>query len=346
MYAQLRIFLKNNSGMRSKVSTVMLLLVAFNVAAWIWALIVLHGNPVLLGTAVLAYSFGLRHAFDADHIAAIDTATRKLMQGGRRPVTTGLYFSLGHSLVLVIATFAICMTMSSINNRFRSLNEDASIVGTAISATFLFIMALINITIAKAAYATFRQVRNGGVYDEHEMELLLNKRGFLSRILQPMFRLVTESSHLFLVGLLFGFGFDTVTEMSLLTIAAAGALHGMPVWVIMVFPVLFAAGMSLMDTADGILMLGAYGWAFMKPIRKLYYNITVTSVSVTVAVLIGAIETIGLVAGEFHFNGFFWDKVRSVNGHFGMAGFFIVAIFIAGWVASVIVYRVKGYEAS
>ncbi|MDA8364757.1 MAG: HoxN/HupN/NixA family nickel/cobalt transporter [Gammaproteobacteria bacterium] len=344
MLGQLRRFLKTDASMRNRVFGILTLLVAFNVVAWAWALIVFHGNPVLLGTAVLAYSFGMRHAFDADHIAAIDNVTRKLMQNNKRPVTTGLYFSLGHSLVLMIATAAICMTLSSINGRFTSFNDKAGIIGTIVSASFLFIMALINIAIAKSAIATFRHVRKGGAYDENELDLLLNKRGFLSRIFRPLFRLVTESWHLFFVGFLFGFGFDTATEVSLLGIAAAEAARGMPIWVIMVFPVLFAAGMSLMDTTDGILMLGAYGWAFMKPIRKLYYNITVTGVSIVVALLIGGIETVGLISQEFGLKGGLWDRLNYVNGHFGMVGILIIGIFITSWLVSVAIYRLKGYE--
>ncbi len=346
MLAQIRRFLGNDKGLRGRIQVVFVLLIAFNVAAWTWALIVFHGSPVLLGIAVLAYSFGLRHAFDADHIAAIDNVTRKLMQKNKRPVTTGLYFSLGHSLVLIIATVAICVTLSSIKGRFNSLNDAAGIIGTVVSASFLFIMAVINIAIARSAYATFKHVRNGGVYDEEEMEMLLNKRGFLSRIFRPLFRLVTESWHLLFIGFLFGFGFDTATEVSLLGIAAAAAGKGMSIWVILVFPVLFAAGMSLMDTTDGILMLGAYGWAFMKPIRKLYYNITVTSISAMVALLIGGIETIGLISQEFGLKGFLWDGVNSLNDHLGGMGLLIIGVFITSWIVSVTVYRLKGYENS
>ncbi len=346
MFAQILRLIGSDRNLKNKVTGIFVLLIVFNMVAWTWALIVFHGNPVLLGTAVLAYSFGMRHAFDADHIAAIDNVTRKLMQQNKRPVTTGLFFSLGHSLVLIIATMAICVTLSSINDKFDSINNLAGVFGTIISASFLFIMAVINIAIARSAYASFKHVRNGGTYSEDEMELLLNKRGFLSRIFRPLFRLVTKSWHLLPVGFLFGFGFDTATEVSLLGIAAAEATKGMSIWVILVFPVLFAAGMSLMDTADGILMLGAYGWAFMKPIRKLYYNITVTSVSVVVALLIGGIESIGLMSQEFHFRGFLWDRVNFLNDHSGAIGFLIIGIFVMSWLVSVTIYRLKGYESS
>ncbi len=344
MRMKLKQYLVENKVMKKRVITIIALLVIFNLVAWGWALALFHSEPVLLGVAVLAYSFGLRHAFDADHIAAIDNVTRKLMQSKKQPVTTGLFFSLGHSTVLMIATTVIGLALSSINGQFGALNNEAGVVGTLVSASFLFIIAVVNIAIAKAAFTAFRHVRNGGAYDEGEMETLLNKRGLLSRIFRPLFRVVTESWHMFFVGFLFGLGFDTATEVSLLAIAAVEAAKGMPVWVILVFPVLFAAGMSLMDTTDGILMLGAYGWAFKKPIRKLYYNVTVTAVSVIVALLIGGIETAALISQEWGFKGGLWDRLNFLNGHFGMIGFLIVGIFIASWVMSIVIYRINGYE--
>lgn len=345
MFARFSTLLGKDHGLRNRVVAVLVLLLTFNVAAWGWALIVFHDRPVLLGAALLAYSFGIRHAFDADHIAAIDNVTRKLMQKDRKPVTTGLYFSLGHSLVLIIVTVIICLTLRSINGTFGSLNDSAAVFGTAVSASFLFIMAAINLTIARSAYAAFKRIRSGGTYDEDQMDTLMDNRGFLSRLLKPLFRLVSESWHLLFVGFLFGFGFDTATEVSLLGIAAAEAAKGIPVWTILVFPVLFAAGMSLMDTIDGILMLGAYGWAFTKPIRKLYYNITVTSVSVMVALLIGGIETAGLISRHFGLKGFVWRAAAFVNNHAGTAGGVIIGIFIASWAGSVVIYRLKGYES-
>lgn len=344
MLTELKQYLIENKVMKKRVITIIALLIVFNLVAWGWALALFHSEPVLLGAAVLAYSFGLRHAFDADHIAAIDNVTRKLMQSKKQPVTTGLFFSLGHSTVLMIATTVIGLALSSINGQFGALNNEAGVVGTLVSASFLFIIAVVNIAIAKAAFTAFRHVRKGGAYDEGEMEILLNKRGLLSRIFRPLFRVVTESWHMFFVGFLFGLGFDTATEISLLGIAAAEAAKGMPIWVILVFPVLFSAGMALMDTTDGILMLGAYGWAFMKPIRKLYYNVTVTAVSVIVALLIGGIETAALVSQECGLKGGLWGRLNFLNGHFGIIGFLIVAIFIASWVMSVAIYRINGYE--
>lgn len=344
MLTELKKYFIENKVIKKRAITIISLLIVFNLVVWGWALALFHSKPVLLGMAVLAYSFGMRHAFDADHIAAIDNVTRKLMQSKKQPVTTGLFFSLGHSTVLMIATTAIGLTLSPINGQFDALNNEAGVIGTCVSASFLFIIAAVNIAIAKAAFTAFRHVREGGAYDEDEMEILLNKRGFLSRIFRPLFRVVTKSWHMFFVGFLFGLGFDTATEVSLLGIAAAEATKGMPIWVILVFPVLFGAGMSLMDTTDGILMLGAYGWAFMKPIRKLYYNVTVTAVSVIVALLIGGIETAALISQEFGFKGGLWDRLNFLNGHFGLIGFLIVGIFIASWVMSVVVYRINGYE--
>lgn len=342
MFLRKNFYAKN--GMRARILAVLTLLVCFNIVAWAWAFFAFHTMPVLIGTAVLAYSFGMRHAFDADHIAAIDNVTRKLMEQKKRPVTAGLYFSLGHSLVLLLATVAICLTLSSINTRFNSLNDSAAIVGTVVSATFLFVMAAINITIARSAYVTFRNVRGGGVYDSDDLDILMNKRGFLSRIFRPLFRFVTESWHLLPIGFLFGFGFDTATEVSLLAIAAAGAAKGMSLWAILVFPVLFAAGMSLMDTIDGILMVGAYGWAYRKPIRKLYYNMTVTGVSVVVALLIGGIEAAGLISHELGLSGGVWGQLDILGNHSGTIGVLIIAIFVCSWILSAFIYKMKNYE--
>lgn len=333
-----------NGKLRRKTVSVLVGLVAFNVVAWIWAFWAFHAMPILLGTAALAYSFGMRHAFDADHIAAIDNATRKMMEQRKRPVTAGLWFSLGHSLVLLLATLGIVFTLTSINGKFDSLNDSAAVVGTVVSASFLFIMAIFNIAIAKAAYGTFKTVRNGGKYEENDLNLLMSKRGLFARIFRPIFRFVTESWHLFPIGFLFGFGFDTVTEVSLLGIAAAGASHGMSVMTVLVFPVLFAAGMSLMDTIDGILMVGAYGWAYKRPIRKLYYNITVTSVSVIVAVFIGGIETAGLISHEFGLTGGFWALFNNLGDHSGEMGIGVIGIFVISWILSVSIYKWKGYE--
>ncbi|MDD2875831.1 MAG: HoxN/HupN/NixA family nickel/cobalt transporter [Acidiphilium sp.] len=336
-----RVFRDEDADVRGKILGIYGFLVAFNLAAAAYALIAFYNHPVLLGTALLAYGFGLRHAVDADHIAAIDNVTRKLMQEGKRPVAVGFYFSIGHSLVLFIGTIVIAVTVMQISDGFNNFNHLAGIIGTLVSGVFLLVMALMNLMIARSTYRTFRHVRNGGAYNDDDFNILLNNRGLIARILRPLFRLVEHSWQMLPVGFLFGLGFDTATEVSLLTVAAVEAGKGMPMWSILAFPALFSAGMSLIDTTDGVLMLGAYSWAFVKPIRKLYYNLTITLVSVAIALLIGGVETLGLIGGEMKFQGWFWGRISDLNNNFGFLGFGIIAIFVVAWVVSVVVYRVK-----
>ena len=292
----------------------------------------------------LAYGFGLRHAVDADHIAAIDNVTRKLMQQNKRPIAVGFFFSIGHSLVLVLGVVVIGLTEASLSGRFTNFNNDAGIVGTLVSTFFMLLIALMNLLIAISVYRTFRHVRNGGHYVEEDFDMLLNKRGVLARLFRPAFRLVNKSWHMAPLGFLFGLGFDTVTEVTLLAIAGTEAAKGMPLWSIMAFPLLFAAGMSLIDTTDGIMMLGAYGWAFVKPIRKLYYNLTITIVSVLVALVVGGIEGLGLLDSELNLSGWFWDQINQLNDHFGYIGFAIIGIFLVSWLVSTVLYRMKRYD--
>jgi nickel/cobalt transporter (NiCoT) family protein len=319
-------------------------LIAANILAWLWALIAFHDYPVLVGTAFLAYTFGLRHAVDADHIAAIDNVTRKLMQEGKRPVAVGLFFSLGHSTVVVLASAAIALTTSALEGRFESLRVVGGTIGTLISALFLFAVAGANFIILRSVFQTFQEVRRGGAFVDEDLNHLLAQRGFLGRLFRPMFRLVSRSWHMYPLGFLFGLGFDTATEIGLLGISAAEASKGLPIWSIMVFAALFTAAMSLVDTTDGVLMLGAYGWAFTKPIRKLYYNLTITFVSVLVAVLIGGIETLGLLADRLRLDGPFWILIGALNDNFGSLGYLIIAIFVASWLVSIAVYRLGRFD--
>jgi len=299
---------------------------------------------VLLGTALLAYSFGARHAVDADHIAAIDNVTRKLMQQGQRPVGVGFFFSLGHSTVVALASAGIALAAAALQTRFADWREVGGLVGTGVSAGFLFLIALLNLVVLLQLYRTFRQVRRGGRYVEEELDLFLSQRGFLGRIFRPLFRLIGASWQMYPLGFLFGLGFDTATEIGLLGISAAEAAHGLSLWSILVFPALFTAGMSLIDTTDGVLMLGAYGWAFMKPMRKLYYNLTITFVSVLAALVVGGVEALGLVADHLNPEGGFWRAIAALNRNFGSLGFLIIALFIASWLVSMLVYRLKRYD--
>jgi high-affinity nickel-transport protein len=315
-----------------------------NLAAWAWALLAFHAHPVLLGTALLAYGFGLRHAVDADHIAAIDNVTRKLMQDGKRPVAIGTFFSLGHSTVVFLASAGVALTADALEHRLAAFKQIGGIIGTAVSAFFLLLIATMNIVILVGTYRTFRRVRQGGRYTEEDMDMILARGGLLARVFRPLFRIIRQSWHMYPLGFLFGLGFDTATEVALLAISATEAAKGMSIWAVLVFPALFTAGMCLVDTTDGILMLGAYGWAFLNPIRKLFYNMTITAVSVLVALLIGGIEAFGLIADQFNLAGGFWRFIHELNDNFGALGYLIIGIFAASWLLSMIVYRVKRYD--
>jgi nickel/cobalt transporter (NiCoT) family protein len=331
-------------NLRSRIAAIYGILLAFNLLAWIWAAVAFHHFPVLLGTALLAYSFGLRHAVDADHIAAVDNVTRKLMQEGKRPIAVGFMFSLGHSTVVVLGAAAIAGAALALQHRLDAFRNMASVAGTLISAFFLFGIAIVNLVVLRSVYRTFTRVRHGQPYVDEDLDILLGGRGFLARLFRPMFNMITHSWHMYPLGVLFGLGFDTATEVGVLGISAAEAAKGLSFVAILVFPVLFAAGMSLIDTTDNILMLGAYGWAFVKPIRKLYYNITITSVSVLVAFVVGGIEALGLFATHFHLAGLFWDDVIGLNDNFGTLGYFIVGLFALSWVVSIVVYKWRRFD--
>ncbi|HTH98287.1 MAG TPA: HoxN/HupN/NixA family nickel/cobalt transporter [Stellaceae bacterium] len=338
------IFNDGTANLRGRIIGIYAFLIAMNIGAWIWAFVSFHGQPAMLGTALLAYTFGLRHAVDADHIAAIDNVTRKLMQENKRPIAVGFFFSMGHSLVLVIGVAAIALTAATLEDRFNTFNDAAGTVSTIVSTGFLLLIAIMNLMIAISVYRTFRHVRRGGQYVDEDFDMLLNRRGLLARLFRPMFRLVHKSWHMAPLGFLFGLGFDTATEVTLLGIASTQAAHGMSLWPILTFPLLFAAGMSLIDTTDGIMMLGAYGWAFVKPIRKLYYNLTITLVSVLVALIVGGIEGLGLIGDEFALKGWFWDQIGTLNDNFGFLGYVIIGIFILSWLISAAVYRLNRYD--
>ncbi len=330
--------------LRRSIAGIYSVLITANLAVWGCAFYLFQNHPILLGTALLAYGFGLRHAVDADHIAAIDNVTRKLMQDGKRPVTVGFYFALGHSAVVVLATAAIAGTTTALAGSFDQFKAIGAIISTSVSALFLFAIAAANIVVLRGVWRTFQHLRRGDSYVEEEVDVLLNSRGLLARLFRPLFRMVRSSWHMLPLGFLFGLGFDTATEVALLGISATQASQGMSIWSIMVFPALFAAGMSLIDTSDGILMLSAYDWAYVKPMRKLYYNLTITSVSVVVAVLIGGVEALGLAGNALKLQGRFWDGVGSLNDNFNALGFGIIGLFIFAWAASLVIYRYKGFD--
>ncbi|MBU9179570.1 MULTISPECIES: HoxN/HupN/NixA family nickel/cobalt transporter [Burkholderia] len=319
-------------------------LIGANLAAWIWALVALHDHPLLLGTAALAYGFGLRHAVDADHIAAIDTVTRKLMQDGKRPFSVGLFFSLGHSTIVILATLGIAISALALRSRFDGFKAVGGTIGTAVSAGFLLVLALINLVILRDIWRRYRRARAAGAeaaaHHEHEAGSHHHAPGgLLTRLLRPLFRLVTRSAHMYPVGLLFGLGFDTATEIGLLAIAAAQANQGLPLHAVLVFPALFTAGMTLIDSTDNVLMVHAYGWAMDDPKRKLAYNLSITFVSAAVALVIGGVEALGLAADKLGLAGGFWDAIGAINDRFGAIGYGIVALFLACWVGSILFHR-------
>ncbi|MBY0380555.1 MAG: HoxN/HupN/NixA family nickel/cobalt transporter [Xanthobacteraceae bacterium] len=325
---------------RDRLAAVFSGLLIANALTWAWALYAFLEQPVLLGMAALAYSLGLRHALDADHIAAIDNVTRKLMQEGKRPVAVGLFFALGHSTVVVAASILIAMIASSYAEDIAKYREITGTVGTFASAMFLFIIALANLAVLGGVYQAYRQSKSGKIFRDEDIDALLRKRGWLTRYLTPLFGLISKSWHLFPIGLLFALGFETASEISLfgLSASASGKLSSMSV---MIFPALFTAGMTLVDTADGILMLGAYGWAYRSPSRKLLYNLIITLVSILVAVVIGGIETLGLISDRLDLQTPFWSSVSMLNSNFGLLGYGVVSLFILCWSISWVVYRTR-----
>ena len=337
------LFHETTPDIRGRLVTIYGVLAILNVGAWIWAFVAFYDRPALMGVALVVYGFGLRHAVDADHIAAIDNVTRKLMQDHQRPVSVGFFFAMGHSTVVLIAAAAVALAATLLGG-FDGFKSVSGIIGTSVSALFLLIIAAMNMVIFASIYRSYRRVRAGGTYVEEDLDILLNNRGLLARIFRPAFRLVRRSWHMFPLGFLFGLGFDTATEVAVFGVSAAQAAKGVPFAAIMVFPILFAAGMSLVDTTDGVMMLGAYDWAFVKPMRKLYYNMTITLVSIVVAILIGGIEATGLIIDQLGLKGGPWDVIGALNENFDNLGFVIIGVFAFAWIASYAIYKAKGLD--
>jgi len=335
---------QERTSVRSRVIATYVIILTATAITWVWAIYEFSGHPVLLGSAFLAYTLGLRHAVDADHIAAIDNVTRKLMQEGKRPVDVGFFFSLGHSLVVLLVSATVAATAGAFKDKFDSVSSVGGIISTSVSAGFLLILGLFNIIIFFQIYKIFKGVKETGVYSEEDFNVLMSKRGFFSWIFRPLFGMIRHSWQMLPIGFLFGLGFETSTEVAVIGIAAAQAVKGISIFSIMVFPTLFMAGMTLVDTTDGVLMLGAYQWAFLTPIRKLYYNLTITGVSVIVALVVAGIEALGLLGDQLSLKGAFWGFISSLDGNFNTIGFFIVGIFIGAWLLSLMIYRLKRYD--
>ncbi|MCP2005175.1 UNVERIFIED_ORG: high-affinity nickel-transport protein [Buttiauxella agrestis ATCC 33320] len=318
-------------------------LVAANLVSWAWALVSFNHSTTLMAASLLAWCYGLRHAVDADHIAAIDNVTRKMMQQGKRPFGVGAWFSLGHSSIVVLASIAIAATAAAFQEDMTWFHEVGGVIGTTVSACFLLAMALINMVIFRGVWRNFQQLKRGEALSSDATDF--QGGGMMSWLFRSTFNLINKSWHMYPVGFLFGLGFDTATEIGVLGISAVSASNGMSMWSILIFPALFASGMALVDTLDNIIMVGAYGWAFNKPQRKLYYNMTITGTSVVVALFIGGIEALGLLADKFNLNSGPWQWVGALNENLGNAGFMVVGLFIACWIISMLNYRWKGYDA-
>ena len=302
-----------------------------------------------IGTGTLAYTLGMRHAFDADHISAIDNTTRKLLaesRDGRRPLTVGMWFSLGHSSVVfllsILLNFGIRALNRGISDGGSGLHHYTGLVGTIVSGTFLYIIALLNVIILVSIVRMFMEMRRG-LYDHEEMERQLNARGMMNRFLGPLARRIDAPWKMYPIGFLFGLGFDTATEVALLVLAGSAVVGGLPFWAVLSLPVLFAAGMSLLDGLDGMLMNFAYGWAFFNPVRKVYYNITITGLSVGVAFVIGSIELLSVLQSQLGLTGGLWNF--AANFDINHAGFFIVGVFVATWVVALAVWRFGRIES-
>ena len=337
-------------GARKRVVTLYAVLIAFNLVMWGLTLLASIRFPVILGIAAIAYGFGLRHAVDPDHIAAIDNTTRKLMQEGQRPVGVGFFFSLGHSTIVILLSVLLAFATSYIKTSLPQFKTTGSVIGTSVSALFLIVIGTINLVVLIDIYRQFRRVRAGEKYEDQSLDDYLANRGLLARLFRPALRLVDRSWKMYPVGVLFGLGFDTASEVGLLAITAGfGASGQIPTIYIVLFPLLFTAGMSLVDTTDGVMMLGAYGWAFVKPIRKLYYNLNITAVSVIVALVIGTIEALQVIgtqtggitgSGDSQSgNGPFWSFVNNLD--ISKLGYVIIGIFVVSWVASTAYYRAR-----
>ncbi|MFF6785210.1 HoxN/HupN/NixA family nickel/cobalt transporter [Streptomyces sp. NPDC012510] len=293
-----------------------------------------------IGMGVTAYTLGMRHAFDADHIAAIDNTTRKLMGEGQRPLSVGYWFSLGHSSIVFVLTFLLTLGVKTLAGPVRDdgsgLHDITGWIGTTVSGAFLYVIAIVNLVILVGIWKVFREMRSGA-FDEAALEEHLNSRGFMNRLLGRLMKSLTKSWQMYPIGLLFGLGFDTATEVALLVLAGSGAASGLPWYAILCLPVLFAAGMSLLDTIDGSFMHFAYDWAFSRPVRKVYYNLTITGLSVAVAFLIGTVELLGLIADRAHLHGAFWDRVSGLD--LNIVGYVVVGLFFVTWAVALLVWR-------
>jgi nickel/cobalt transporter (NiCoT) family protein len=337
-----RVWTGADPALRRRLIAIYTALIGFNLAVWGTLLVSSMRYGLLLGLAPLAYGFGLRHAVDPDHIAAIDNTTRKLMQEGKQPVGVGLFFSLGHSTVVFSLSVLIAVSAAYVKTNLPQMSSVGAVIGTSVSGVFLIVIATINLLVLLDIYKTWRRVVRGGEYDERSLHEYLSNRGLLARLFRPLLKMVNNSWNMYFVGLLFGLGFDTATEVGVLGMSASAGAGGMPVYFILLLPLLFVAGMSLVDTTDGVAMLAAYGWAQVRPVRKLYYNMNITLMSVIVALFIGSIELLSVVGTETGAQGGLWSWIQNVP--FNVMGFYIVGIFLGSWIVSMAFYKWRSID--
>jgi high-affinity nickel-transport protein len=339
-------------GERGRLTAMGLVVLALNLGGWgIFAFAIaphhfqFRGLGLGLGVALTAWTLGARHAFDADHISAIDNTTRKLMADGRRPLATGFFFALGHSSIIMVVGAGLAIAaravFGAIVNPSSGYETLGGVIGTSLAATFLYLIAALNLIVLTGILKVFRGLRQG-LFDEEELERQLQARGLMYRFFGRFMRSITKTWHMFPVGIAFGIGFDTATEVLLLAATAAAATQGLPWYAVLSLPLLFAGGMTLFDTADGCFMNFAYGWAFARPVRKVYYNLVITGLSIAVAFLIGTIEIFGLLSAELHIHGGFWDFMASFD--INQAGFAIAGLFIAVWAIAIGYWRIAKVE--
>ncbi|WP_042374816.1 HoxN/HupN/NixA family nickel/cobalt transporter [Streptacidiphilus neutrinimicus] len=327
-------------------------ILALHIIGWFTLVAIVAPQHLSLGTktfgigiGITAYTLGMRHAFDADHISAIDNTTRKLMNDGQRPLSVGFWFSLGHSSVVFALTFLLSLGVKALAGPVKddnsALHHYTSLIGTGVSGAFLYIIAAVNIVILAGILKVFRQMRSGA-FDEAALEVQLTNRGLMNRVFGKLMKSITKPGQMYPVGILFGLGFDTATEVALLVLAGSGAASGLPWYAILCLPVLFAAGMSLLDAIDGSFMNFAYGWAFSKPVRKVYYNLTITGLSVAVALIIGTVELLSILQSQLDLTGPFWTAVTGLD--LNTIGFMIVGLFVATWIFALAYWRLARIE--
>jgi high-affinity nickel-transport protein len=330
-------------GLRRRLLSIYAVLIGFNVVVWALLLVTSARYPLLLGLAPVAFGFGLRHAVDPDHIAAIDNTTRKLMQDGQRPVAVGYFFSLGHSTIVFALSVLIAISAAFVKANLPQMQNVGGVIGTTVSGVFLVVIAIINLIVLIDIYKTWRKVVQGGTYDDKTLDDYLANRGVFARLLKPVLRVVRHSWNMYVIGLLFGLGFDTASEVGILGMSGIAGSHAIPVWSVLLLPLLFVAGMSLIDTSDGIAMLGAYGWAYVRPVRKLYYNMSITLISVVIALFIGGLECLQVIIGELNLSGGVWDVIQN-QMDISNWGFYIIGLFLVAWIGSIAYYKLHNID--